>query len=204
MDRRSFLLALAGGAAAVPGFAQSPAAGAAVVDVAKVMRFSCQFCLAAESQDKAIAEAVRARGGKFVRAPVPEVANSAGARERVYFAARDIDESFEARIRASLYKASQDAQVVLDSYAQVYYWLEQDLPADYARLPLLFERAQGAAAAAALERSIRLTINAGVEVLPSYVVLVNGRISTTIDKSSSGSESYSALREAVLAAIRSA
>lgn len=204
MDRRAFVLAMAA-SAAPPGFAQPALARKAdVVDVAKIMRFSCSFCLASESQDRAISEAAQARGGRFVRAPIPDSPSSVGARERVYFAARDLDSAFEVRVRGSLYKASQDAQVVLDTYAQVYYWLEQDLPKDYARLRQLFENAQGASAGMALERAIRLTVNSGVEVLPSYVVLADGRISATIDKSSSGSESYAALREAVVSAIQSA
>lgn len=201
MNRRDLLLAV--GALPALALAQPSNITSRVVDVAKIMRFSCPSCLAAEPHDRVIAEEVKKHGGRFVRAPIPEKASSLGARERVYFAARSLGEALESGVRASLYRGSQDAQVQLETYAQVYYWLEQDLPSEINQFPKLFEGAQAQAAGDALQRALRLTVNAGVEVLPTYVILVNGAIATTVDKGSSGSDTHAALRDAVIAAIRS-
>lgn len=201
MKRRD-LLGLVLSASPFLSHAQSKPTPAKVVDVAKVMRFSCPFCLAAEAHDRLLVTEARKYGGKFVWAPVPDAANSLGARERVYYAARELGAGLDSRVKASLYKASQEAQVQLETYAQVYYWLEQDLPDDYDRFPRLFETAQSSSAGDALKRAIRLTINAGVEVLPTYVILSDGQIATTVDKGSAGADSQAALRDAVLSAIR--
>lgn len=201
LDRRSairLLAAVAAGAVAPATFAQS-----APVDVVKVMSFSCSFCLAAEVQDRAIEEAVRAQGGRFVRAPIPESADAPGYRERVYYAARDLEPRFGETVKASLYKGTQDAQVALESYAQLYYWLLQDIPNEEPRLARLFELAQAHPAASALQRAIALTVNAGVERLPTYVLLSAGRVTSTLDTATTGAKSMAGLREAVIAKLQS-
>lgn len=202
MNRRDLLLALLAGSVAPASFAQAPLVRP-VVDVVKVMSFSCSFCLTSEAQDRAIEEAAVATGGRFVRAPIPESPAAVAAREKAYYAARDLDPQFGERVKASLYKGSQDAQVPLETFAHVYYWLEQDLPNDYARMHALIERAQAPAAASALERAIRLTISAGVQTLPTYVLLTDGKLGTSVDRESAGGGSMLALRDAVISRITS-
>lgn len=201
MYRRNLLLG--GLALGLCGTSSAQPKRAAVIDVVKIMSFSCSFCLAAESQDPAIAEAARATGGKFVSAPVPDAPEDPAPRERTYYAARDMNARFGEVVKQSLYRGSQDAQVSLRSFAEVYYWMERDLPAEYDRLAPLIAKAQAAPAAASLERAVRLTISSGVQLLPTYVLLADGRFLTSLDRDSAGAPSLSALREAVITRINS-
>lgn len=208
MNRRNLVLAL--GAAtlplSVPAWAQAQPSAPLVrrsVDVVKVMSFACSFCLAAEAQDTAIEAASAATGGKFVRAPIPETAVAPGNREKTYYAARDLSPLFGERVKASLYRGTQDAQVQLAAFAQLYYWLLQDMPEEEANIARAIENAQKGEAAAALERAVRLTISAGVELLPTYVLVSNGQIVASMDTSTTGAKTMSALREAVITRINS-
>jgi hypothetical protein len=200
MNRRDLLnfaaLTAAGALAAPAAFSQS--APLEPIDVVKVMSFSCEFCRSAEAQGPLIEKAVRARRGRFVRAPIAATASSPGYREQVYYAARELDESFSERVKLSLYRGTQEALVALEAYVQVYYWLLQDMPEEEQRLNRLIELAQQPAAAAALQRAVSLTISAGVERLPTYVMLSRGTIVATLDTSTTGAKSMAGLREAVI------
>lgn len=202
MNRRNLLqlfTGVAGAAGVSPVFSKEREVP---VDVAKVMSFTCNFCLDSESQDGAIEKAVRKRGGKFVRAPIAATAGNPGYRERVYYAARDMNPAFGEQIKMSLYRGTQEAKVTLEAYAQVYYWLLQDIPDEEAKLIELIERAQQPSAEAALTRAVNLTISSGVEKLPTYVLLSRGRVLTTMDTSTTGATSMAGLREAVLNKLR--
>lgn len=210
LNRRAFARSLvaipAMGLLGAPGLAKAAGgAGSAkprkIYDVAKVMSFACSFCLASESQDRAIEQAVKRQGGRFVRAPIAETAGAQGHRERVYYAARDLDADFGEKVKSSLYRGTQEAQVTLEMYAQVYHWLMQDMPDEEVRIYKAIEAAQQSAAGAALQRAAALTISAGVARLPTYVVLNGSSIVAAMDSSTTGATSMSALREAVLAKI---
>jgi len=201
MHRRNLLLG--GLAMGLCGTSLAQPRPTAVIDVVKIMSFSCSVCLASEGQDPAIAAAARATGGKFVSAPIPDAPQDPAPRERTYFAARDMDARFGETVKQSLYRGSQEAQVSLRSFAEVYYWMERDLPAEYDRLTPLITNAQGVPAGASLERAIRLTISSGVQLLPTYVLLADGRFLTALDRDSAGAPSLSALREAVITRITS-
>lgn len=192
------LLGAAGVAHAAPGAQPRPRK---IYDVAKVMSFACSFCLASESQDRAIEQAVRRQGGRFVRAPIAETAGAPGHRERVYYAARDLSPEFGEKVKNSLYRGTQEAQVTLQMYPQLYHWLMQDMPDDEVLIYKAIEAAQQPAAGSALERAANLTISAGVALLPTYVVLEGSSIVAAMDTSTTGASSMSALREAVLAKI---
>jgi len=199
MNRRDVLhfATLSAGALVAPA-AFSQSARPEPVDVVKVMSFACNFCRASEAQDPLIERAVRFRRGRFIRAPIGASAGSAGYREQVYYASRDMDEEFSERIKMSLYKGTQEALVALEAYVQVYYWLLQDMPKEELRLNKLIELAQQPPAAAALQRAVSLTISAGVERLPTYVFLSRGNVVATLDTSTTGTTSMAGLREAVL------
>jgi hypothetical protein len=199
MNRRSLLHlgAFSAGVLTAPAAFAQPARPD-TVDVVKILSFSCNLCRASEAQDPLIERIVRARRGKFVRAPIGASADSAGYRERTYYASRDMDEEFSERIKMSLYKGTQDALVSLEAYVQVYYWLLQDMPEEELRLNKLIELAQQPQAAAALQRAVSLTISAGVEKVPTYVFLSRGYVVATLDTSTTGTTSMAGLREAVL------
>lgn len=156
-------------------------AHAARVDVVKIMNFTCSFCLASEGPDKLVEAAASSTGGRFVRAPVPLESTESGAKERVYYAARDMSEALAEKVKSSIYKGAQESQVNLDGYVQVYTWLLQDIPEQEASFNELFKRAQDPSTKAALNRAIALIAKSGVEQVPTYVVLKNGAIDSVYD-----------------------
>jgi len=184
------------------GMAWSAEAGSRV-DVVKIMSLTCPVCRVAESHDPAIERVVRETGGKFVFAPLPtETEASSGAKERVYYAARDIDPVMAAAIKQSLYKGSQDMGVQLLDYLQVYTWLSQDLPQYEPKFNQLFEKAQEQAAKGSLSRAATLATKAGVTALPGYVILVDGQVTALADPNSVPGNSILSLRDEVIARVR--
>ena len=174
------------------------------VDVVKVMSFSCPACYAAEAQDRAI-EAVVAQGnGRFVRAPLPSLEGDTGDKDRVYYAARDISPRMTEDVKVSLYKAFHEMRISLNDLMSTYNWLEQDLAhVDTTVLRNLVQRAQEPAAAAAFKRAVTLAKQAGVDRVPSYIVLVDSEVVATLDPSLFP-QGLAALREAVIARVQQA
>lgn len=173
------------------------------VDVVKIMSLTCPMCRAAEAHDPAIERAVQERGGHFVYAPLPtEAENATGAKERVYYASRDIDATTSAAIKYSLYKGAQDMGIQLTDYIQIYTWLSQDVPQLEPKFGALFEKAQGDAASKALKRAVRLASQAGVGALPAYVIVVDGQVTALLDPPSVPSNSLLTLRDEVIARVR--
>lgn len=196
------------------GFARAadtfaPSAGGKVlaprvpVDVVKIMGFTCSICLSAEAQDKAIAKAATDSGGRFVRAPIPVTVADTGAREKLYYAARDMDPALGEAVKQSLYRGLQETEVPLNDLLQVYYWLLQDIPQHEGKFNLLFERAQGAEAADALKRAELLVANSGAQFLPTYVLLTGGKIRAALDTRTSPNPALTSLRDAVISNVES-
>lgn len=175
--------------------------GRVPVDVVKVMSFSCSFCLAAEGGDKTTELAAKATGGRFVRAPVPSLPEDTGARERLYYSARDMSPDFGERVKGSLYRGAQEAQVPMFNFMQVYTWITEDLAADEPRFTELFKKAQDVSSSGSLSRAVGLAINAGVTSLPTYILLVNGQIKGVVDTSATSSSSAATWRAALSAQI---
>lgn len=203
-SRRSLLAALAttAASAAFPAWAQQNRAG--VRDVVKILSFSCPVCHASEAQDVAIRAEVERRGGRFVPAPVPTVAAETGAKERVYYASRDISQPLSQRIKESLYRASQELQIVLPDFNATHVWLQSDLSAaDQQHLPRLFQMAQEPASLAALRRAVNLVQLAGVESVPCYIVMEAGTVVRALDPTHVREGSLTALRQAVIDALSS-
>jgi len=175
----------------------------AAVSVVKVVNFSCQYCKSSESMDAPIRQAVEAAGGKLVYAAMPADNNSDGSRERMYYAARDAYPAQEPRIRAALYKGAQDVGYPLASAVQTAEWLGTelaDLNYDWLRVARVADEGD---AVSAFQRAIRLAVQSGVQVLPSYVVVKDGAVIQTLDVQSGGGN-YSALRQAVLDSVAKA
>lgn len=185
---------------ALPYAGYSTAAGARV-DVVKIMSFSCPVCLAAEAQDRAIAQAVEAHGGQFVRAPVPTGEDDSGTKEIFYYASREKGARLSDAVKDALYKGSQDVVVPLNDLLSVHVWLQRELPDKEAELAPVFELAQQAAARKALSRAVALANQAGVQALPSYVFVVNGRVQGALDPSLVPSGTLLALKDEVVRRI---
>ncbi len=202
-SRRTVLAALLGGALLCAGTsarAQAPNS----VHVVKILSFGCPVCLMSEGIDAAIASAVSAAGGRFVPAPVPTGDDTVGNKERVYYAARDLNAAWAEPVKRSLYRGAQEVQVPLSDMMQVYTWLQQDLPSLEPHLGPVFQRAQSNEARDAMFRAARLALNAGVTKLPAYLVVHNGRTVAALDPSSVPGQSFTALRDEVIARVQKA
>lgn len=167
------------------------------VSVVKVLSFSCPVCRAAEAQDAHIEPAVRAQGGRFVHAPIPD-GQGTGARELVYYAARALGPDVERKIRVSLYKGAQDLGYPFNAVSEVLDWLQTDLPALNLDRNALAKAAAAPAARQALDRAIHLTLRSGAQELPSYLFVRNGEVLATLDLPNSGRANLLGLREVVL------
>jgi hypothetical protein len=204
MLRRLFLKTAFTAAVAYSAMGTAFAADASPrVDVVKVMSLTCPVCRTAETHDFAIERAVQEHGGRFVFAPLPtEAENATGAKERVYYASRDLDASTASAVKASLYKGAQDMGIQLTDYMQIYTWLSQDVPQLEPKFGALFEKAQGDAASNALKRAVRLASQAGVSNLPGYVIIVDGQVTALLDPQSVPGNSLLTLRDEVIARVR--
>lgn len=178
------------------------AAHATPVDVVKIMNFSCPVCRASESLDTSIRDAVGATGGHFVPAPVPSDDSTGGARERVYYAARDLQPDAESAVRTSLFKGSQDMQMAFTDVPQAVAWLQDDIGAtvslNWAQLSI---NADGDPANASLARAARLAVSSGAQAFPTYILLRQGTVVGVLDPDSIPNKSLLNLRDAVVTAI---
>jgi len=157
------------------------AAAAREVSVVKVVNFSCSVCRASESQDESIRAAVQATGGRFVLATMP-VSADVYWRELMYYAARERDAALEPQVRQSLYRGAQDMGLPFADMPQVAVWLAQDLPDVKVDWAALGEQALSARAPRdALGRAMRLIVSAGVQKLPSYVLIADGELAGLLD-----------------------
>ncbi len=202
-SRRTLLASLAA-AALLFASAGSRAQTAGGVHVVTVLSFGCPVCLMSEGIDAAIASAVTSVGGRFVPAPVPTGDDTVGNRERVYYAARDLNSALAEPVKRSLYRGSQEVQVPLSDMMQVYTWLQQDMPQLEPQLGAIFQRAQSTEARDAMYRAARLAFNAGVTKLPAYLVIHNGRTVAALDPSSVAGQTFTALRDEVIARVQKA
>lgn len=135
----------------------------------------------------------------MVHAPLPlELA----ARERMYYALRDMYPAWEARVRAALYAGTQDAGVSLNDAVQVMVWLQTTLPLqsgiDWAAV---VEAAEAAPARQAAARAARLAVSAPVSDTPAYVLLRGSDVLDVFDPPRVNG-SLGALREAVIEGVR--
>jgi protein-disulfide isomerase len=175
----------------------------AAVSVVKVINFSCQFCKSSEAMDTPIRTSVELAGGKLVYAVMPADENSDGSRERMYYAARAKWPALEPRVRDALYRGAQDLGYPLATANQTAEWLSTDLAdLNYDWVSLVQSSATGEPNAA-FQRALRLAVQAGVQVLPAYVVVQDGQVLQTLDVDSAGG-TYSGLRQAVINAVNKA
>jgi hypothetical protein len=195
--RRSFLAALA----AVCLAPLIAAAGAsAPVNVVKIISFDCGVCLASDSLDGPIQAAVESHGGRFVTAPLPRVETD--ARERLYYALRDVSPRVEFKTREALFKGSQELSYPLAELADTLDFLRQEVGEDATDWDRVVTIAQSPSGREPINRAIRLVANSGAQVTPTYVLVREGSVLGTYDVNSVPNTNLSSLREAVLGAIQ--
>lgn len=196
MNLRRLALTLAFSAAAF-----SASAAEKAVSVVKILNFSCPVCRASETQDAAIKEATQATGGRLVYAPMP-TEEGTYARERVYYASRSQGSIAESRVRAALYRGSQDLSLPLSDITQVIEFLKDELGASSLNYTLLRQEAESPAAQEALARAATVTVTAGSRDLPSYVLIQdNAPVATLETTNLSKGTSLLSLRDEVVARV---
>lgn len=201
-SRRLLLACAAAGAlgTAWPALAQ-PRAQLQLV-VVKVLSLGCSVCKASESQDSFIISALSARGGQFVHAPIPPGPRQI-SRELAYYAARAQGARQGAQVLDSLYRGAQEYGYPLADDVQVLDWLRFDLDdaIDHERMA---RELRSAPVMAALRRAVRLTVTAGAQALPTYVLLDGSDIVSTFDPTMTGPKpSLTVLRQQIVDAVSS-
>jgi hypothetical protein len=176
-------------------------AAPAQVDVVKIMSFSCPVCRSAEAQDVAISQKVIALGGRFVRAPVPTVEGEGVFKELVYYASRGVSGQMSENVKYALYKGAQDQGISFTDFLQIYVWLQAEIPNNEDRLQIIFKDAQATAARGSLSRAIHLATSAGVQALPAYLIMADGRVSSVVDPTTVSGGSLANVREEVLTRV---
>jgi len=176
------------------------AATALPLDVVKFISFDCPVCRASEVMDAPIRELTQSRGGRFVIAPLPRGVNE--ARERFYYVLRHWGPEAETRVRLSLYRGAQDLNYPLNDVPQTLDWLQSDLTVNGVDWTRVTEQVNDRESAAAVSRAVRLAIRAGMQVVPTYVLVQGDRVIATLDPQAVPGGELSALREAVLNALR--
>jgi hypothetical protein len=197
MSRGSSMLAVLAISALAP---HAQAATTIPVDVVKFISFDCPVCRASEVMDAPIRELTQTHGGRFVIAPLPRGVNE--ARERFYYVLRNLGPDAETRVRLSLYRVAQDLNYPLNDVPQTLDWLQSDLTVKSVDWTRVTEQVNGHEPAAAVERAVRLAIRAGLQVVPTYVLVQGDRVIATVDSQAVPGGELSALREAVVNALR--
>ena len=168
-------------------FAQSQAAkpeSVSPVYVVKYVSFSCNFCRAAEQGDTLVEQAVRGSGGEVSVAPVDTMENPSYIRERLYYASRKHGAEIAQRVRAAMFSATQDHGLTFTSMESLNTWLAvnaADWMDDTLRKALIQEAGLDETTGA-IGRALRLARSAGVDVLPSYVIVQDGDVKAVFDR----------------------
>lgn len=208
MNRRAFLsgLALASGllGSGCLALAATPAPSAIAgtpISVVKVINFGCPACRASESLDSLIKEEAEKHGGRFAYAAIS--AEDSIARERVYYAMRSYGSELETRTRQSFYRAVQDLGYPLSDMGQVIVWLQQDFNDSSIDWAAIAQKAETKEITDAAMRAIRITVKAGAQVTPTYILVQGANVIAVLDVQSVAGNSLVSLREAVVQKLKS-
>lgn len=167
----------------IPGLAKA-ASGGSPIYVVKYISFSCNFCRNAEQGDTLVEQAVSATGGAISVAPVDTSENPNFTKERLFYASRRLGPDVAKRIRLALYSATQDHGLTFNSLDALDTWLSvnaADWLDDASRKSLILDSTTEDTTAS-IGRALRLARSAGVDVLPSYVVLQDGNVKAVFDR----------------------
>lgn len=181
------------------GSANAQKIGQDPIDVVKILSFSCAVCYSTESQDPVIKQKVEEFGGKYIKAPVVSITEDTGAMAKTYYASRKFAPGIANKVNDSFFKATQVMGIQANDMPQVYAWLQQDLYAtlDEKTLNSLMAAADGPEANTSFGRALIIAKSAGVNSIPAYVFMRNGKFITSIDPAIAPG-GPSVLREAVL------
>lgn len=185
MNRRLFLQGLL--LSALPSLSHAQDSSGAVshaVYVVKFISFSCNYCRASEQGDTLVEQAVQATGGTLSVAPVDTMENPTYIRERFFYASRKQGDDVARRVRAAMFTATQDHGLTFTSLDSLNTWLAvnaADWMDDSLRKTIIQEAGLDETANA-IGRALRLAKSAGVDVLPSYVVLQDGGVKAVFDR----------------------
>lgn len=169
------------------------------IHVVKFINFSCPVCRSSELLDAPIRERVEGQGGRFVVAPLPR--GRSDARERFYYALRELGPKMELRVRQSLYRGAQDMGYPLADVPQTLDWLMIDLNTEGINWTNVLTDVNGTEPTAAVHRAVRLALRVGLQVVPTYILVQGDEVLATLDPPSVGGE-LSQLRTAVLKALQ--
>lgn len=166
-------------------FALFAAQAQAAYDVVKILSFSCSVCYSTEGTDLIIAKKVASYGGKYVKAPITSLQTDDGSMAKTYYAARKFPGNLASKVNDSFFKASQVMGLQLLDSPQVFAWLQQDLyqDLDEKSLNALMTSAGSAEATASFVRALHIAKAAGVNAIPSYVIMKDGEVVTSVDPS---------------------
>lgn len=173
------------------------------VYVVKIISFACNFCRESEAADKMLITELARENGSLVVAPLDvNSPHPTFAREYVFYAARDFGPRVYEAVKDSLYKGTQDRGLQFAGVAQVIAWLQSDVPdiLEAAGWAKLARRAESPSVREALGRAVRLAVGAGVDHLPAYLLLHDGRVMGLYDRGSFPGPAI--LRERLLERVR--
>ena len=171
------------------------------VNVVKLVSFDCPVCRASELIDGPIKAQVTSGGGQFDFAPLPRGKNE--AREDFYYAMRSLSPDTEQQVRTLLFSGSQDYGYPLMTAAETLDWLKSNLTSPSINWNPILTAVNNGTAHAAVLRAVGIAIQAGVTVVPTYILIRGNHILDTLDPNSVGGQ-LSSLRDAVLTALRKA
>lgn len=183
-SRRQFLQAALLASLPSLSFAEGGKPAGSPVYVVKYISFSCNYCRAAEQGELLVQQAVQATGGEVSVAPVDTMENPTYIRERFYYASRKHGTEIARMVRAAMFSATQDHGITFTSLESLNTWLAVNTAdwLDDAVRKSIIQEAGLEETSLAVSRALRLARSAGVDVLPSYVILQDGAVKAVFDR----------------------
>lgn len=172
------------------------------VYIVKIINFSCAYCRASESIDPPIIQAVEGTGGKFVYAPLTWGEGQSSTKDLAYYWLKTKYAKSEDNIRDSFYKGSQDFGYLFEDPSQILVFLKQEYAGAFDSLTVeeISNALNSDIAQGRRHKALKLGVEAGVNAVPAYIFVKNGKAVGLLDRESS-SNNFSALRDAVLKKI---
>lgn len=156
---------------AVAAIAGAGLAQAEPVVIVQIASFDCAHCKKAEACYDTLKHSIEKEGGRFLFAPVPNERQT-GGRESLYYASR-YDETLEAEVRKTLFAAQGMPGLADTSSTQgAISWLSMQSSYPYWEQLAQYAETQGKPA---MQRAVKLAVEAGVSSLPTYLVVKEGK-----------------------------
>lgn len=143
--------------------------------VVEIANFHCPYCFMMEPFSSKIEQAVEEKGGRFVFAPI-SVGEQGPWGDYVYYALRQYGKGTEAAVRKALFKGGVYMQIGYENPHQALSVIEQvlkTLPDEY---DTLLNEVYADSTKASVEKALFLASDAGVNLLPAFILLENNDI----------------------------